>query len=144
MTIQPRFATLCPPGRPITIRPGTAAVELAADDDEDADDLVKGSGPPPPTAWASPSGTDLGANGSAPFPPPCLDTRFVVDAAGAAGTAAEALPLERFSRCGTSHASSAASTAASTTTRIFWRRCFAAIRALFADPRRLIAAAEAI
>ena len=50
----------------------------------------------------------------------------------------------RFSRCGTSYASSATSTTASTTTRIFWRRCFAAIRALFAEPRRLIAAAEAI
>ncbi len=49
-----------------------------------------------------------------------------------------------FSRCGTSYASSATNTTASTTTRIFWRRCFAAIRALFAEPRRLIAAAEAI
>jgi hypothetical protein len=54
------------------------------------------------------------------------------------------LPLERARRFGTSHARITASAATSTTTRIFWRRCFAAIRALFADPRRFIAAAEAI
>ena len=130
----------------MTICFGSVAGEVAADDDEAADCPVKGSGPPAATAWASPFDSGLTANGSAPFPPPAsrLLSGFRVDAAGAAATAAELLPLERLSTCGSSYASNPTSTARSTTTRIFWRRCFAAIRALFADPRRLIAAAEAI
>src|SRR5262245_53042754 len=65
-----------------------------------------------------------------------------MDAGGVAAAADELLSLERSRRCGISHASSAARIARSTTTRIFWRRCLAAIRALFADRRRLTAAAE--
>jgi hypothetical protein len=68
----------------MTICSGSAAGEVVAADGEDAAGGVKGSGPPA-TARASPFGSDLEANGSAPFPEPgsafaaCPDPAVGVD-----------------------------------------------------------------
>jgi hypothetical protein len=141
MTIQPRFAIRLPPGRPITICLGSRAAEAAVD----AAEAVKGSGPPPAAARASPFVSDSTAKGSAPLPDP--ESRLAPFAEGVAGGAvgaAAAEPLsERWSSRGTWYASSATSTTASRSATIFWRRAFAAIRAVFADLRRLVAVAAA-
>src|SRR4051812_12834855 len=129
----------------MTICFGSAAGEAAADDEEAAG-AVKGSGPPPAAARASPFGSDFAANGSAPFPDPWSRFAWCEDATledGEVGAADELLLFDPLSTCGSSYASSAASTTASTTTMIFWRRSFATIRAVVADVRRLVAAAEA-
>src|SRR6476660_8220384 len=123
----------------MTICSGSGAATDAGATGVAAGGAVKGSGPPAPAGAVSPFATALTTNGSAPFPEP--RSRFALFAGGGAEVLCTAVsdddPLlpAGFKMRGTWYARSAASTTARTTTKIFCRRCFAAILVVLPDPR---------